>query len=142
MGTKLSSESSFFNAMLIGTAMFVVGTAAFEYRKLPDAWAQLQADGLTTTFVQHLALSAVGFFFYQFAQMVLMSKMSAVTISVMTPSTKAFVIICCALYFGETVGLKSLTGLLQLMGGVLMFAIVRRWDTADASMGAPQKKTN
>jgi len=130
---KLDSTSVFFNAMCIGVALMSLSTAALEGRSVLEAVDRLRSSGDLAHFATRLALSSVGFFIYQFSQMVLMTKMSPVAFSVVTPMSKAFVIVACALYFGEGMSLLNIAGVSISTFGILLFTLVRRADNAAAA---------
>merc|ERR1712232_931138 len=97
------SNSIFFNVMCIGCVLNIMLLPLTE----GPSHLRLAVAGLldnpvhARAFLIELWLSGANFFLYQLAQIKLMSKMSAINFSVITPMSKAFVIVSCALYFGE-----------------------------------------
>lgn len=136
---KLDSASVFFNAMCIGLVTVIAATLLLEGRAALEAFSALRGSGGLGAFARDVLLSGMGFFVYQFSQMVLMTRMSSIAFSIVTPMSKAFVIITCAVYFTEGLGVTNLAGIVISTVGVLCFSCVRRADMAVAS-GKPAAK--
>eukprot|EP00971_Amphidinium_carterae_P021900 432065-Amphidinium_carterae.1 len=90
----------------------------------------------------HVLTSAVSFFIYQLSQMMLMSKLSAVSFSVMSPLSKVMVIATCAVISGDDFGVVNIAGMAVATGGVLLFSLTMRRERIPSSKlcGEVQKR--
>jgi len=140
-GRQLDSTSVFFNVMCIGVVVLLCTLSLAEGSKLLPAMQQLQHEGKIKSFWWNLVCSGTGFFLYQLSQINLMSRMSAITFSVITPMSKAFVIVSCALYFGDPMSGFNITGVAISTIGVLLFTAARRADTAASTAGSVNGKS-
>jgi len=138
---KLDSSSIFFNAMCIGVVVLGFSTALLEGNALAEAWTHLRASGTLGDFVLDVTLSGAGFFVYQFSQMVLMTRMSTIAFSIVTPMSKAFIIVSCAIYFAEGLSLLNMAGVAISTAGVLLFSAVRRHEASAVSVAVVAGKS-
>jgi len=88
-----------------------------------------------------VTLSGAGFFVYQFSQMVLMTRMSTIAFSIVTPMSKAFIIVSCAIYFAEGLSLLNMAGVAISTAGVLLFSAVRRHEASAVSVAVVAGKS-
>lgn len=70
--------------------------------------------------------SSVFFFLYQYSQLSVMSKISEMEFSILTPVVKAVMIFACSLYFGDPFGWRSLVGICITTGGGYCFTKVSK----------------
>mmetsp|Transcript_30922 Transcript_30922/g.92859 ORF Transcript_30922/g.92859 Transcript_30922/m.92859 type:complete len:320 (-) Transcript_30922:124-1083(-) len=115
----------FFNICCVAIALLPPFVFLFEGDVLEAELRQLQADGTLWAFVSQVLASSVFFFLYQFSQLNVMSALTPLEFSILTPIIKAFVIMFCAVWFGDDFGLQSAVGVVVSLGGGYAFSLAR-----------------
>lgn len=133
----LSDTALFLHVMLVAAVLLPPAALLAEGRALPANMQELASSGMTNQFVTDVVLSGMSFFIYQFAQLVVMSRLAPLTFSVLTPLTKASMIVACAMYFGDPFGSKNVAGVVISTLGMFSFSAAKR---ADAAGGAASGK--
>lgn len=140
VGKKLDDIEVFLAVMCVAVAFLPVAVVVVEGRAALAAARRLWAAGDAGGFMLDTLLSGLGFFMYQFAQLRVMSQLAPLTFSVLTPISKAFMIVACALYFGDPFGATNLAGVGVTTAGVLLFAMAKRADAKQAASYARKEK--
>lgn len=141
-GRQLNQNSVFFNVMLLGTGMLLCAVILIERGAIATAYEDLGSkDGGAGLqgFLLDTFRSGVSFFFYQLAQFKVMSQLNPLTFSVLTPVSKALMIVVCALYFGDPFGVSNASGIAITTVGVLLFAAAKRSGNAAAAAASSKK---
>jgi solute carrier family 35 protein E1 len=106
----------------VGLPLFVI---TIEGAAIGVAIRRFATDGLLfNQFLTNAFLSSIFFFLYQFTQLQVMSTMSPLAFSILTPFVKAIMIVVCSLYFGDSLGMFSFLGILSTTGGGYLFSRV------------------
>ena len=119
---KLDKTAEFFNVTFASILMLPAAMVLLEgpVDVMAPALQRLAREGRLGTFVCDVALSSLFFFLYQLSQMVIMSRLPPLAFSVLTPVVKSFMIVGCALVFGDTFTAWSALGVgVSASGGYL-----------------------
>mmetsp|Transcript_65039 Transcript_65039/g.103498 ORF Transcript_65039/g.103498 Transcript_65039/m.103498 type:complete len:103 (+) Transcript_65039:165-473(+) len=81
----------------------------------------LVASDRLGSFAFDMLASSIAFFFYQFIQLLVMSKFSPLANSVLTPIVKAFTIVTLNLFYGDRISVISASGIVLSVGGGYLF---------------------
>lgn len=127
--TKMDAVAQFFNVTLVATVLLPPFVLGFEGATAPSALRGLGVAGTLPLFVWHVLVSSLFFFFYQFTQLKVMSQLSPLEFSVLTPIIKAFMIVACSLHFGDQFGLTSAIGIAISTTGGYLFTVARNAET-------------
>jgi solute carrier family 35 protein E1 len=109
----------------VGLPLFVM---TIEGAAIGDAIRRLATDNaddgrlLFSQFLTNAFGSSIFFVLYQFTQLQVMSTMSPLAFSILTPVVKAIMIVVCSLYFGDSLGIFSFLGILSTTGGGYLFS--------------------
>jgi len=125
-GRQLDDTAVFFNVTCIATALLVFAALLVEGPSLLPTAQRLRAGGEEARFGADLLLSGSSFFVYQYSQLVVMSRVDALTFSVLTPISKASMIVACALYFGDALNRPNILGIVVVATATLLFAAAKR----------------
>lgn len=125
----LDSAEVFLGVMLVAIASLPLAVILLEGRKLLAASDRLLASGEAVVYLRDVFMSGVSFFLYQYGQFKVMSQLAPLTFSVLTPTSKAVLIISCAVYFGEPFGISNLAGVGLASAGVFLFALAKSRDS-------------
>lgn len=125
-GKKLDDLEVFLAVMCVAGAVLPSAVALFEGPTLLPTARRLRATGDSEGFMADILLSGVSFFLYQFAQLRVMSQLAPLTFSVLTPMSKASMIVICAVYFADPFGLSNVVGVVISTVGVLLFTAAKR----------------
>jgi len=131
---KLDAVGQFFNITLVAVALLPPFVIGFEGSTAPSAMRSLEASGTFTSFLWSVVVSSVFFFVYQFTQLKVMSQLSPLEFSVLTPIVKAFMIVSCSLYFGDAFGVTSAIGVVISAFGGYLFTLAKQQDAAKKTM--------
>lgn len=131
---KLDAVGQFFNITLVSVALLPPFVVGFEGSSAPEAIRDLEASGSQMLFVWHVGVSSVFFFAYQFTQLKVMSQLSPLEFSVLTPLVKAFMIVCCSLYFGDEFSVTSAIGVFISTFGGYLFTVAKQQEVAKKSI--------
>ncbi|CAK0898176.1 unnamed protein product, partial [Prorocentrum cordatum] len=137
---ELDDTSIFFNVTLIGTCGLVVATLPLEGAALMSSLELLRQSGQVSQFYLDMLLNSLSFFLYQYAQLRVMSQMAPLSFSVLTPVSKALLILVCAVYFGDPFGASNAAGLAMLTSGVFAFTAARRADAQALAEKSAEKE--
>ena len=119
---QLDKTAEFFNVTFASILMLPAAMVLLEGPAdvMAPALQRLAREGRLGTFVCDVALSSLFFFLYQLSQMVIMSRLPPLAFSVLTPVVKSFMIVGCALVFGDTFTAWSALGVgVSASGGYL-----------------------
>lgn len=119
---KLDKTAEFFNVTFASILMLPAAMVLLEGPAdvMAPALQRLAQERRLGTFVCDMALSSLFFFLYQLSQMVIMSRLPPLAFSVLTPVVKSFMIVGCALVFGDTFTAWSALGVgVSASGGYL-----------------------
>jgi drug/metabolite transporter (DMT)-like permease len=136
--TSFDDMQVFFNIAVIASVVLPPIVLIVEGSSIPMALSQLIKKGELGSFVLDLIGSAVCFFLYQFTQLQIMSSMSPLAFSILTPVVKAAMIVICSFYFGDAFGIMSAIGVLTTTGGGYLFSTVHKAESSRSSLS----KTN
>jgi hypothetical protein len=115
----------FFYVTLMASVALPLFVMTIEGAAIRDAIHRFATDGLLfPQFVTNAFLSSIFFVLYQFTQLQVMSTMSPLAFSILTPVVKAIMIVVCSLYFGDSLGMFSFLGILSTTGGGYLFSRV------------------
>jgi len=135
---QLDDLAIFFNVCCI-SALFLPGLeVVLEASEVQPAMQDLQSRGHLWSFAFDMLASSVAFFFYQFVQLLVMSKLSPLAFSVLTPIVKAFMIITLTICYGDSISSLSAMGIALSVGGGYLFT---RAKTAQKKAEDAGKKT-
>jgi drug/metabolite transporter (DMT)-like permease len=124
--TSFDDMQVFFNVAVIASVVLPPIVLLVEGSSIPLAMSQLIKKGELGSFLLDLVGSAVCFFLYQFTQLQIMSSMSPLAFSILTPVVKATMIVVCSFYFGDAFGVMSAIGVLTTTGGGYLFSAVSK----------------
>jgi drug/metabolite transporter (DMT)-like permease len=135
-GTKTPFDDMqvFFNVAVIASVVLPPIVLLVEGSSIPLAMSQLIKKGELGSFLLDLVGSAVCFFLYQFTQLQIMSSMSPLAFSILTPVVKATMIVICSFYFGDAFGVMSAIGVLTTTGGGYLFSAVSKAEAQAPSL--------
>mmetsp|Transcript_21780 Transcript_21780/g.61870 ORF Transcript_21780/g.61870 Transcript_21780/m.61870 type:complete len:319 (+) Transcript_21780:159-1115(+) len=139
LGKKLDDLEVFLAVTGLGAAALPPAVALLEGAALVEAAGRLWAAGDCARFAADVSLSGAAFFLYQFAQLRVMSQLAPLSFSVLTPVSKASMIVACALYFGDPFGASNAVGVAVSTAGVLLFASVKRAHAQEATLTEKKK---
>eukprot|EP00035_Acanthoeca_spectabilis_P029749 m.6271 g.6271 ORF g.6271 m.6271 type:complete len:333 (-) comp3815_c0_seq2:24-1022(-) len=122
----LDSIGLFFNVCSVSVVILPPFVFMLEGSLLMPELNKLAAAGTLWKFAWNVALSSLFFFLYQFTQLLIMSKLTPLEFSILTPIVKAFVIICCAIWFGDDFGVQSAIGVAVSLGGGYAFTVAKQ----------------
>ena len=121
----LDTMGEFFNVTLIASvALLPPAVALLEGAALQPALSRLSDAGQLMRFGVDVALSSVCFFLYQYTQMAIMSSLSPLAFSVLTPVVKALMIVACSYWFGDPFTALTAIGVVLSAGGGYLFSQV------------------
>ncbi|CAE7572180.1 PPT1 [Symbiodinium natans] len=120
---KLDDLAVFFNVSW-------TATVALPFLQVPLEGAQvlpsLQALGdRRWIFAMDLLASSVFFFLYQFVQLLVMTQLSPLAFSVLTPVVKALMIVVLTLYYGDEMSPLSALGVVLSVAGGYLFTLAK-----------------
>ncbi|CAE8641869.1 unnamed protein product [Polarella glacialis] len=130
----------FFNVTFVATLTLPVFVFLFEGTLIQSAVQRLSEEGVLVQFGADMMMSSIFFFLYQFIQLMVMSKLTPLAFSVLTPVVKAFMIVACSLHFGDPFGLLSAVGVAISCGGGYLFTLARGADGTRAASTESRKE--
>eukprot|EP00930_Biecheleria_cincta_P104223 TRINITY_DN96410_c0_g1_i1.p1 TRINITY_DN96410_c0_g1~~TRINITY_DN96410_c0_g1_i1.p1 ORF type:complete len:380 (+),score=67.44 TRINITY_DN96410_c0_g1_i1:40-1179(+) len=125
---KLNDLGVFFNVTGVAVVLLPVFVFLLEGVEILPQLQRLSAAGQLFQYGGDLLASSIFFFLYQLTQLVVMSKMTPLAFSVLTPVVKAFMIVACSLYFGDPFGMLSAVGVVVSTSGGYLFTLARSAD--------------
>merc|ERR1740121_1567017 len=129
----------FFNITAVAVALLPPFVLTFEGSAAPTAFRDLDASGTLAQFAWFVAVSSAFFFAYQFTQLKVMSQLSPLEFSVLTPIVKAFMIVACSLYFRDEFGVTSAIGVFISTFGGYLFTVAKQKEAARKAAAAAKK---
>eukprot|EP00037_Helgoeca_nana_P037020 m.14173 g.14173 ORF g.14173 m.14173 type:complete len:319 (-) comp8301_c0_seq2:285-1241(-) len=136
----VDSIGLFFNICCVAVVLLPPFVLLFEGGLLRAELEQLSDAGMLWTFGWNVFMSSIFFFLYQFTQLIIMSKLTALEFSILTPIIKAFVIMACAVWFGDDFGVQSAVGVLVSLGGGYAFTLAKQAETAAPTKSKESQK--
>jgi drug/metabolite transporter (DMT)-like permease len=76
-------------------------------------------------FLVSIVTACLGFFAYQYTQLRVMSLVSPLAFSILTPVIKAVMIVLCSLYFGDPLGIWQFVGVVTTTSGGYWFTMTK-----------------
>lgn len=122
---KLNDLGVFFNVTSVAVLVLPAFVFLLEGSEISPQLQQLSAAGQLSQYAGDLLGSSIFFFLYQLTQLIVMSKLTPLAFSVLTPVVKAFMIVACSLYFGDPFGILSALGVVVSTSGGYLFTLAR-----------------
>lgn len=118
---QLDDLAIFFNVSLVSALFLPALELVVEASEVLPAMQTLVASDRLGSFAFDMLASSIAFFFYQFIQLLVMSKFSPLANSVLTPIVKAFTIVTLNLFYGDRISVISASGIVLSVGGGYLF---------------------
>ncbi|CAK9034208.1 unnamed protein product [Durusdinium trenchii] len=118
---QLDDLAVFFNVSGLSTFLMPGLELAVEASEVLPAVQSLMSRGRLWSFGSDMLASSIAFFFYQFIQLLVMSKLSPLAFSVLTPIVKALMIVTLTLCYGDNISAFSASGIALSVGGGYLF---------------------
>eukprot|EP00040_Diaphanoeca_grandis_P007178 m.39978 g.39978 ORF g.39978 m.39978 type:complete len:318 (+) comp18351_c0_seq1:401-1354(+) len=137
----LDNVGVFFNVTCVSVAVLLPVVAMGEAASIYPAFERLSKTPYgVSTFCLNMLASSIAFFAYQFLQLRVMSSMTPLEFSVLTPVVKAVLIVCCCIYFGTAFGVATGLGVAMTTSGGYLFSRAKTAETSDTGVKPDSKK--
>ena len=121
----------FFNVTFLASLVLpLVVLVSGELRHLVNFWKHTTKS---LFFLKNIFVSSFFFFCYQWIQLKIMSALSPLAFSILTPVVKAIMIGLCSWYFGDPFTIWSAVGVLATTGGGYLFSRYQKGTTKSAT---------
>jgi len=130
---ELSDTARFLHVMVVASALLLPAALLVEGWTLPATMRRLASFGERSQFVADVVLSSVSFCICQFVQLIVMSQMAPLSFSVLTPCTKASMIVACYLYFDGPFDFQNAAGVVITTLGMFLFNAAKSNDDAEGA---------
>jgi len=117
----------FFNVVLIACLVLPFAVLTLEGESIIEAIVNYEnfGNGELFAFLVDSLLSSVSFFVYQFLQIQVMSTLSPLAFSILTPVIKVIMMVSCSWYFRDPFGILNAVGVLITTGGGYLFTTIK-----------------